>query len=382
MWLGVGAVVAAASVFRYRRLALLIAVGGALAFALGMWYASTFTLLGRSTCLLYRNESILEQPVQLENLTLRNTAEAVEFIRASVTEHQSPFLLYMAYVKVHTALFTAPHNAGRSRHGAYGDNIEELDWSVGEIMVANDTLVLFSSDNGPFLERGIEAGFCGRAPVASSGQLSGPLRGAKGQTWECGIRVPTMVRWPGVVPAGRVVQQTSSLLDFFPSLLDLWQVPRADDRVLDGQSLWPALTMAGAEDPARLLFHYCGSTLSAVRLGRYKAHFWTPVWDAGLRACPSMTICPCRGEQHDPPLLFDMDEDPAEEAPLNSSTPAMQAVLAEMLTAVRTHRATVAPVPNQLEQPAIPWLMPCCGAEALPPWQHWLRVLTGTCRCD
>ncbi|CAF4362549.1 unnamed protein product, partial [Adineta steineri] len=208
---------------------------------------------------------------------------------------KKPFFLYMAYIKVHTALFTLPENVGRSRHGAYGDNIEELDWSVGQILQAlkslnieNDTLVLFSSDNGPFLERGIEAGFCGRARTID-GKLSEPLRGAKGQTWECGVRVPVMVRWPGHIISGQIIESVSSLLDFYPTLLKLWNVSSLIDRPLDGVSLWSQLklinqtllssSLFNVEKERDTLFHYCGSTVTAVRHGKYKAHYWTPQLD-------------------------------------------------------------------------------------------------------
>jgi steryl-sulfatase len=373
--------------FYSRKLAFTILLFGALGFFAGMWYTLSFTLLSRSSCLLYRNETIIEQPVHLENLTLRNTNEAVNFMKDTVHNYQKPFFLYMAYVKVHTALFTLPENAGRSRHGAYGDNVEELDWSVGQILqtlktlgVENDTLVFFSSDNGPFLERGIEAGFCGRAR-STAGQLSEPLRGAKGQTWECGIRVPGIIRWPGHVIPDQIIESVSSLLDFYPSLLDLWNVQPMTHRPLDGVSLWPGLKLAGpppnsSTSERHTLFHYCGSTITAVRQGRYKAHYWTSKWDDGMRACPSVTICPCLGVHHSPPLLFDVEADPVEESPLDVGK--HSDVLAMMDDAVREHQATLVPVPNQLETPALPWLFPCCRAHG---WTRAIRLITNSCQC-
>ena len=376
-----------------RKLALVVLLLGAVGFFVGMWYTLSFTLLSRSSCLLYRNETIVEQPVHLEDLTLRNTNEAIDFIRSTSEVHRKPFFLYMAYVKVHTALFTLPENVGRSRHGAYGDNIEELDWSVGQIMQAltdlaldNDTLILFASDNGPFLERGIEAGFCGRA-LSTSGQLSEPLRGAKGQTWECGIRVPGIVRWSGHVSTRQTVHSIVSLLDFYPSLLQLWNVSSSPtDRPLDGFSLWSQLNFVSESPSFRsgtnaslerdTLFHYCGSTITAVRRGKYKAHFYTPQWDEGMRACPSVSICPCFGHRHSPPLLFDIDVDPAEEAPLNVSM--FSDVLTEMNRAIDEHKATLIPVPNQLETMALPWLFPCCNAQG---WTRFIRLITNTCHC-
>ncbi len=378
--------------FYSRKLAFVILFIGVALFFSGMWYALSFTLLSRSSCLLYRNETIIEQPVHLEDLTLRNTNEAVKFMKETIQIHKKPFFLFMAYVKVHTALFTLPENAGRSRHGAYGDNVEELDWSVGKILQAlksldidNDTLVLFSSDNGPFLERGIEAGFCGRARMAS-GKLSKPLRGAKGQTWECGIRVPGIIRWSNHIVPGQTIEQVSSLLDLYPSLLELWNVESTTNRPIDGVSLWPQLKMlpgksvssslTSVEKERDTLFHYCGSTITAVRQGKYKAHYWTTKWDDGLRACPSVIICPCRSIQHSPPLLFDMEADPAEESPLNVEK--HPDILSSIDAAVQKHKATIIPVPNQLEKIARPWLFPCCNAEG---WTRVIRLLTNSCHC-
>ena len=365
---------------------------GTLAFFGSMWYGTSFTLLSRSSCLLYRNETIIEQPVHLEDLTLRNTNEAVKFMKETAEIHGKPFFLFMAYVKVHTALFTLPENSGRSRHGAYGDNIEELDWSVGQILQAlnvlgieDDTLVFFASDNGPFLERGNEGGFCGRAR-ASSGQLSDTLRGAKGQTWECGIRVPGIIRWPKHIVSGQTIEHVSSLLDFYPSLLEIWNTESTNDRPLDGVSLWsqlklhsdtfPHSSLTSIQKDRDTLFHYCGSTVTAVRQGKYKAHYWTTKWDEGLSACPSVVICPCRVVPHSPPLLFDIEADPAETSALNNTE--YSHILTSMNTALEQHKASIVPVLNQLETIARPWLFPCCNATG---WARVFRLITNTCHC-
>lgn len=386
-------IIAALSVWFFsRKLAIAVLTLGVGIFAAICWYTLSMTLISRSSCLLYRNNSIIEQPIHLENFTLRNTNEAIGFMENAILTERKPFFVLMSYIKVHTALFTLPENSGRSLHGAYGDNVEELDWSVGRMLdtlkrlgVQDDTIVLFASDNGPFQERGAEAGFCGRA-TTSAGDLSEPLRGAKGQTWECGIRVPAMIRWSGHIMPGQVVDNVTSLLDIYPTLLRLWNVSPNPGHPLDGVSLWPQLSLADKDEETQIissmptqrdfLFHYCGSTVTAIRHGKFKAHYWTPIWDEGFQACPSVTICPCLGNQHTPPLLFDIESDPSESHPLDVTNHV--AILSAMDSAIRKHQDTLVPVPNQVESLGLPWLFPCCNAHG---WTRIFRLLTNSCQC-
>ena len=196
-------------------------------------FTSTLTLLNPRSCMLFDGETVVEQPVQLNYLTHRATARA----KTVVATAPRPFFLYMSYHKVHTALFTADEFAGVSAHGEYGDNVEELDWSVGQIMGAleaagdaKDTLVYFASDNGPFREEGHESGSCGYAPVLPEGtalvdradrpltRAAMPLRGAKAQTWDCGLRVPGILAYPARWPGGRAVHAATSALDLLPTV--------------------------------------------------------------------------------------------------------------------------------------------------------------------
>ncbi len=151
----------------------------------GLYYMKTYTLLNDKMCLLYRGENIAQQPVNLFNMTQRLTADAQQFMAKSMEEGK-PWFLMMSYLKMHTALFTNPEfrNKGGTAK-AYGDNLVELDWSVGALVETlrssghlENTIILFTSDNGPFLERYEEGG------------SAGPLRGGKGTNWEGGIRVP------------------------------------------------------------------------------------------------------------------------------------------------------------------------------------------------
>jgi arylsulfatase A-like enzyme len=423
---------------RGRSLALAVGVVGA-AFAAAYFYAAELTFLSRMSCVLWRDEEIVQQPATLEGLTQRLTADASRFIAAHSAPDARPFFLVMSYLKVHTALFAAPEFVGRSRGGAYGDNVEELDWSVGEIMRAvrdagarNSTLTVFLSDNGPYLERGAEGG------------SALPLRGGKGQNWEGGIRVPGILHWPGRVSAGAVVDDAVSTMDVLPTALAVADEAVADEAVadeavadeavdagggvklsrdrgrarpprapLDGKDLRlivpglanaPAPTRVGDENPttrSRAMVHYCGQDLHAVRVrGRFKAHLFTAVPESGAEAlggragsCPARAICGCRGlghtvVRHDPPMVFDVLSDPGETRPLSAAElPA--GVLDEVDQTVAVAASDVAheaaSVENQLESFARPWLMPCCrqgeaGGESV--WSSLLHLSATACRCD
>ncbi|XP_039730712.1 arylsulfatase D-like [Pteropus medius] len=193
--------------------------------------------------------------------------------------------------------------------------------------------------------------------------------------WEGAIRVPGIVRWPGVLSAGRVIHEPTSLMDVFPTVVELagGQVPQ--DRVIDGRSLLPLLHGATEHSAHEFLFHYCGMYLHAARWhdkdsGRlWKVHFMTPRLHPGeARTCYSLLSCPCSGEGvtwHSPPLLFDLSRDPSEAWPLSpGSEPLYHAVIARVDQAVREHEETLSPVPPQLSLGNIlwkPWLQPCCG---------------------
>lgn len=275
---------------------------------------------------LYRNEKLIERPADQTTLTRRYTEEAQRFIR----EHKrAPFLLYFAHTFPHTPLFASEKFHGTSRRGLYGDVVEELDWSVGQVLetlrrenLDRKTLVFFSSDNGPWLLR------------RQDGGSAGLLRDGKGSTWEGGMRVPGIAWWPGKIKAGAVQNGIASTMDLFTTSLRLAGAEVPGDRIVDGLDLTGTL-LHGAPSPRRTMFFYRGTRLFAVRQDRWKLHCFTQTGYGQPKP-----------DAHEPPLLFDLAVDPGETFNVATNHPN---VVAELRREIESHRATVTPVKSQLE---------------------------------
>jgi len=233
---------------------------------------------GPSFCFLTANRTVVQQPLRLENFTSTITAHALDFIDRRAAEARiarasgampQPWFFFMSYFHVHTPLFTSRLNRGRSRGGEFGDNVEEMDDSIGEIMAAlkryefdHNTLIFLTSDNGPYQEEGWER--VGRANIYDdkTGELIGRLKGGKGQLYEGGIRMPGIVKWPGVVVPGTVSDTMVSTMDIFPTALAAAGVKLGEDYVVDGRDMGPVLrgtTTSSQHDVFFLLrfFHRC-----------------------------------------------------------------------------------------------------------------------------
>jgi len=190
-------------------------------------------------------------------LCRRFTEEAVKFIDAHRDE---PFFVYLPHAFIHSPRKASPKFMEQARSVTQAQ-VEEVDWSAGEVLeairkagIAEKTLVLFTSDNGP-----------------AGGKSSGPLRGAKGLAWEGGVREPTVAWWPGTIPAGSVCDEPATAMDLLPTFAHLagGKVPR--DRVIDGKDIRPLLLgTAGASSPHDRLFYHRGTALQAVRSGPWK----------------------------------------------------------------------------------------------------------------
>jgi arylsulfatase A len=192
----------------------------------------------------------------------RSTDEAVQFIHAS---KDRPFFLYMPHTAVHVPIQPGESFRGKSGNGRFGDWVEELDWSVGRILdtlrelgLAENTLVVFTSDNGPWTSKGPDGG------------SAGPLRGGKGTTWEGGVRVPTIAWQPGVVPAGSGCDAVAGTIDLLPTLVTLAGGGVPAEPVLDGRDLSAVLAGRSTVSPREFHAYFNGHALHAVRQGPWK----------------------------------------------------------------------------------------------------------------
>ncbi|MEM7231132.1 MAG: sulfatase [Planctomycetota bacterium] len=212
---------------------------------------------------LLENEKIIERPAKQVDLTKRYTDKAIEFVQKS---KDKPFFLYLAHTMPHIPLFATSKFKKQSKAGPYGDTIEELDANVGRLLDAIDdaglkenTLVVYTSDNGPWLS------------MKHHGGSALPLRGGKFSTHEGGMRVPTIMRWPGHVPAGSVCSEVAASFDLGPTFAKLAGAPEVTDRPLDGKDISALLLgKTGAKSPHDAFLYYKGGRLEAVRSGKYK----------------------------------------------------------------------------------------------------------------
>ncbi len=199
-------------------------------------------------------------------LTTQYAEHAVSFIER---HRDQPFFVYLAHSMPHVPLFVSEKYQGKTERGLFGDVIEEVDWSVGQILATlkklkldEQTLVIFTSDNGPWLSYGDHAG------------SAEPLREGKGTSFDGGVREPCVMRWPGHIPPGTVCREPAMTIDLLPTLAQLIGAQAPSDRIIDGLDIWPLISGApGAKSPHEAFYFYWGPELQAVRSGRWKLHF-------------------------------------------------------------------------------------------------------------
>ncbi len=275
---------------------------------------------------LYRDrEELLPNVDDQSILTKRYTEEALRFIDAS---RAAPFFLYFAHTFPHRPLFASERFATRSEGGTFGDTVEEIDWSVGKLLaaleqrgIANNTLVVFTSDNGPWYQGS-----------------PGSFRGRKGQSYEGGHRVPFLARWPGQIKAGTLSGEPAINLDLYPTFLALAGLSPPNDRSIDGANILDLLRVEGATSPHDTLYFYHQGELEGVRSGQWKYlrsinHY---VWPLPLNKKAGRISEHTTGPL---PLLFNLDLDPGESYDLSAKHPDVVSQLAEQMTTWETSLA-------------------------------------------
>jgi arylsulfatase A-like enzyme len=266
------------------------------------------------------NDKVIEAPADQSTLTRRYTEQAVKFIEAN---KEKPFFLYLPHTFPHLPLFASPDFHGKSANGRYGDSVEEIDWSTGEILkcldrlkLAASTLVIFTSDNG------------------SNGRNGGsnkPLSGAKGSTMEGGMRVPLLARWPGKIPAGSTCSALSTTMDLLPTFCALSDAPLPKNKI-DGHDIRDLFfSREATKSPYEVFYYYRRRQLQAVRWGDWKLHL-------DLKEThPNWTSAKQKGRGR-PGKLVNLKSDLAEKKDLSEGNPD---VMAKMVTLVAQAVATL-----------------------------------------
>lgn len=286
---------------------------------------------------LVENESVYEYPAFQPTLTKRYTERAIDFIERS-HEADQPFFLYLPHAMPHKPLAASEEfYTPDTPDDLYADVIRELDWSVGQVLnkldelgIDDNTMVIFTSDNGPWY-----------------GGSTGGLRGMKASTWDGGLRVPMIARWPGRIPAGIVNNAVLGTVDVFPTLLKLADINLPDDREIDGHDMMPNMMSEEAGSPHEAIFAMKGTNLAMVRSGKWKLHIESPggvpkrgddwvdprgpdgvtILGQFEQARPSEYPGVIGGDGPKKMMLFDVETDPAEQNDLSADFPEVVARL-------------------------------------------------------
>lgn len=269
---------------------------------------------------LYDGREAIEEPVDQRTLTRRYTERAAAFVSA---DGDAPFFLYFAHTFPHIPLFASEEFEGRSDAGRYGDTVEEIDWSTGEILKAlekagklENTLILFTSDNGPWFEGS-----------------SGVHRDRKGSTWEGAYRVPLIAYWPGTIPAGTTSDAIAMNIDFLPTLARLVGADLPEGRDIDGRDIWPLFT-GDATSPHEALLFFDNDKIAAVR---------TQDWRLVVRSYYKTYDVPL--DRFGYPLLFNMSGHGAEHFNLSHGNPE---AMAEMMARLKEAREGLEGLPQKV----------------------------------
>ena len=275
---------------------------------------------------LIKNNEIIERPADQNNITRRYSEETIKFIKKNKNK---PFFIYLAHNLPHVPLFASKEALGKSSRGLYGDVVEEIDHGVGKILntlkeegLDKNTLVVFTSDNGPW------------TAYNEQGGSAGLLRAGKGTTWEGGMREPTIFWAPERISPG-IIDKIGSTMDLFNTFSNIAGVSLPEDRILDSYDLSPLL-FENKNTERDHLFYYRGTNLYAIRLGDFKAHYVTQ-GEYGQFG---------EKEIHNPPLLYNLNQDPSEQYNIAVQHPD---ILQAMKNLVMAHQEKMIPGEDQLK---------------------------------
>ena len=281
--------------------------------------------LNEAKCPLVRNNEVIEVPAYQTQFTQRYTRETIRFIREN---KNNPFFVYLAHNMPHIPLHASENFVGSSDRGIYGDTIQELDWSTGEILrclkeleLDENTLVIFTSDNGP---------------NTSTGGSAGPLKGGKGSTLEGGVRVPFVARWPGRIPAGIESDEAITGMDLLPTLTKLAGGDVPDDRVIDGKDIWPLLAgKPDAKSPHEAIYYLRGRGVDGIRIGDWKYRMATdkPPKEKRSKRQPAADSKPKKVSVE---TLYDLSDDIGEQTNLIDEHPEIAQRLKRQLATFET----------------------------------------------
>ena len=279
---------------------------------------------GQRVVPLLRDETVAELLTDEMQTAIveKSTAEAVRFIEEA---KGGPFFLYLPYTAVHAPIVPGKRFQGKSHNGKFGDWVEEVDWSVGELLdtlrrleLADNTLVIFTSDNGPWVS------------VVGDATTAGPLRGGKGSTWEGGVRVPTIAWWPGHIKPGTTCDTVAGTIDLLPTCVKLAGGTMPSEPVIDGRDMSGLLLGSSQESPRNAHAYFQGNGLQAVRQGKWKLAIASQASGMGKKKTQSPEPASL-----DQPRLYDLDADIGETTNVAASHPAVVADLKAFAVAMQ-----------------------------------------------
>ncbi|XP_064603249.1 arylsulfatase A-like [Liolophura sinensis] len=336
-------------------------------FCIGLFLHRAFFFLLHDnplSCILMRNKEIIEQPYKDDNMTLRMTNEAIGFI-SDLDHAKTPFFLFMSYLQPHVPSFRSKNFVGKSKQGQYYDSVMEIDWSVGvvvkrlqELGIKNNTLIIFASDNGPEITNPVidipnPLEMQGSTLYKSEQHKAGvELSGEKGSVREGGIRVPAIISWPGHIPPGSQSNAMTSLMDVFPTVQEILKIGNVN-RFIDGKSLTPIFKNPGLIIHHEMLLHFCDmNSVAAVSYGNYKLHYLS-----------GKNNHSCAGAILQPPLLFNITEDPGETTPLPvyEHEPLLHKVHMDVIKQQTSLLPKTVAQSSHFARVPRPWLFPCAN---------------------